>query len=160
MACASSSMSIGLLQNADGSGYSQWQNAMQEFANHQTLLNVSSYLQVGCLCTRCKPCCLLRLLCGPAQVSSAMRCSLSTQLKLLPLGRPNNLITWPIGWAEHLAIFPACLHALCCCPGMLPAYTSRELLLFGRAVHVHCRAVPEAASASWRFQQKQVQEHA
>lgn len=34
-----------LLQNADGSGYSQWQNAMQEFATHQTLLNVSSYLQ-------------------------------------------------------------------------------------------------------------------
>ena len=34
------------LQNADGSGYSQYQHVMEAFGAHQATLNVSSYLQV------------------------------------------------------------------------------------------------------------------
>lgn len=36
-----------MVQDANGSGtYDQWEEAMRVFAAHQTLLNVSSYLQV------------------------------------------------------------------------------------------------------------------
>ena len=118
--CVSLSLSTGrLLQNADGSGYSQWQNAMQEFANHQTLLNVSSYLQVCCRGRHRKLCCLPRLIVGTC--SSLPRLPAAHLApRLLAQIDSNQPHHFQAHWVDNAPChLRPVLHVLCCCLGVL-----------------------------------------